>query len=328
MISTKVAAAVLALAALSTPGAAQEALTAPGPQGALAGTLVRPAGDGPVVLIVPGSGPTDRDGNNPLGVSAAPYRLLAEALAGHGIGTVRIDKRGMFGSAGAVSDANAVTIRDYGDDVAAWIEAARAATGRDCVWLLGHSEGGLVALAAAPRVPGLCGVILVAASGRTTGEILRAQLQANPANAPVLADALGAIDRLERGERVDVSAMHPALQGLFAPAVQGFLIDAMTYDPVALAAQVTVPKLIVQGGKDLQVPQANGALLHAAQPSAYYVLLPHMNHVLKDVAGDDPQANLAAYADPSLPISSGLVEAIAGFVSDPQANQPDNKEAE
>lgn len=328
MISIKVAAAALALAALSAPGAAQEALTAPGPQGALAGTLVRPAGDGPVVLIVPGSGPTDRDGNNPLGVSAAPYRLLAEALAGHGIGSVRIDKRGMFGSAGAVADANAVTIGDYGDDVAAWIEAARAATGRDCVWLLGHSEGGLVALAAAPRVPGLCGVILVAASGQTTGEILRAQLQANPANAPVLADALGAIDRLERGERVAVSAMHPALQGLFAPAVQGFLINAMTYDPAALAAHVTVPMLIVQGGKDLQVPQANGALLHAAQPDAHYVFLPHMNHVLKDVASDAPQANLAAYADPSLPISTGLVEAVAGFVSDPHASRPYDTEAE
>lgn len=328
MISIKAAAAALALAALSAPGAAQEALTAPGPQGALAGTLVRPAGDGPVLLFVPGSGPTDRDGNNPLGVSAAPYRLLAEALAGHGIGSVRIDKRGMFGSAGAVADANAVTIRDCGDDVAAWIEAARAATGRDCVWLLGHSEGGLVALAAAPRVPGLCGVILVAASGQTTGEVLRAQLRANPANAPVLTDALGAIDRLERGERVDVSAMHPALQGLFAPAVQGFLIDAMAYDPAALAAQVTVPMLIVQGGKDLQVPQANGALLHAAQPTAHYVLVPHMNHVLKDVAGADPQANLAAYADPALPVAPGLVEALAGFMSDPHASRSDNKETD
>ena len=65
------------------------------------------------MLIVPGSGPTDRDGNNPMGVAAAPYRMLAEALAARGIGSVRIDKRGMFASAGAAADPNAVTIGDY-----------------------------------------------------------------------------------------------------------------------------------------------------------------------------------------------------------------------
>ncbi|MCL4673577.1 MAG: alpha/beta hydrolase [Sphingomonadaceae bacterium] len=326
--STYLAAAALVAAAVSSPGQAQEALVAPGPQGELSGTLIRPADGGPVVLVIPGSGPTDRDGNNPLGVKAAPYRLLAEALGTRGIGSVRIDKRGMFGSKGAVPDPNQVTIGDYGDDVAAWVAAARAATGNACVWLLGHSEGGLVALAAAQRVPDLCGVILVASGGQTFGDILRAQLRANPANAPILADALGAIDRLERGERVDVSAMHPALQDLFAPAVQGFLIDAMAYDPSALAAQVTLPMLIVQGGKDLQVPLANGEALHAAQPAAQYVLVPDMNHVLKDVAGDAPQANLAAYSDPSLPVAPGLVEAIAGFVADPGAGDPAREEAE
>lgn len=307
---------------------AQEVLVAPGPQGELSGTLIRPVGDAPVVLVIPGSGPTDRDGNNPLGVSAAPYRLLAEALATRGIGSVRIDKRGMFGSKGAVPDPNQVTIGDYGDDVAAWVAVTRAATDRDCVWLLGHSEGGLVALVAAQKVSNLCGVILVAASGQTFGAILRVQMRANPANAPILADALDAIDRLERGERVDVSAMHPALQGLFAPAVQGFLIDAMAHDPAVLATQVTLPMLIVQGGRDLQVPEANGEALHTAQPAARYALIPGMNHVLKDIAGDTPQANLAAYADPSLPVAPGLVEAIAGFVGEPGAGHPARKEAE
>jgi alpha-beta hydrolase superfamily lysophospholipase len=310
------AAAALAAAAAPAPAASEE-ITAPGPQGALAGTLIAPAAGKPVVLIVPGSGPTDRDGNNPMGVTAAPYRLLAEALATHGIGSLRIDKRGMFGSKAAIADANAVTIAAYGDDVAAWVEAARAKTGRRCVWLLGHSEGGLIALAAAGRVPHLCGVIVVAGPGMKMGDIIRAQLKANPANAPVLPDALGAIDALEKGERVDVKGFHPALQRLFNPAVQGFLIDMMAYDPAALAAKVTLPMLIVQGGKDLQVPRANGDALHAAQPAADYVVVPAMNHVLKDIAEDTPQANMAAYADPSLPISAELVDAVAGFVSAP-----------
>jgi pimeloyl-ACP methyl ester carboxylesterase len=313
--------AVMAAALAVVPIAADaEDITAPGPQGSLAGTYVAPGEGKPVVLIVPGSGPTDRDGNNPMGVTAAPYRMLAEALATHGIGSVRIDKRGMFASKAAFPDPNAVTIAAYGDDVAAWVEAARAKSGRTCIWLLGHSEGGLVALAAAGRVPHLCGVIVVAGPGMKMGDIIRAQLRANPANAPVLPQALGAIDRLEKGETVDVSGFHPALQGLFNPAVQGFLIDMMGYDPAALAAKVTLPMLIVQGDKDLQVPRANGDALHAAQPRADYAVIPGMNHVLKDIEGDTAQANMAAYADPSLPIAPELVDAVAAFVDGSQVS--------
>lgn len=65
------------------------------------------------MLIIPGSGPTDRDGNNLLGVKASTYRLLAHELAAKGVSSVRIDKRGMFASAAAVPDANAVTMKDY-----------------------------------------------------------------------------------------------------------------------------------------------------------------------------------------------------------------------
>ncbi len=315
-----------ALAVAATASAAAAALPAPqelaatGPQGALAGTLIAPAEGQPVVLIVPGSGPTDRDGNNPGGVTAAPYRLLAEALAARGIGSVRIDKRGMFGSKAAVADPNAVTVTDYVSDVGAWVAAARAATGARCVWLMGHSEGGLVVLAAADKVAHVCGAILLAAPGEKFGDVIRKQLQANPANAPLLPDALAAIARLEAGERVDIAGFHPALQGLFNPAVQGFLIDLFAYDPAALAAEVKLPMLIVQGGKDLQVPRSNGDALHAADPAARLVVVPAMNHVLKDVSADTPQANMAAYANPSLPISAGLVEAVAAFVSDSQSD--------
>lgn len=123
------------------------------------------------MLINPGSGPTDRDGNNPLVSKAAPYRLLAEELATKGVSTVRIDKRGMFASAGAIPDAAAVTFGDYAHDVRAWVEAARHQTGAKCVWLLGHSEGGLVALEAAQRHEVICGLVLVATTGRPFGNV-------------------------------------------------------------------------------------------------------------------------------------------------------------
>jgi len=291
-------------------------ISVPGPEGALAGTLLSPAAaDAPLVLIVPGSGPTDRDGNNPLGVAAASYRLLAEALATRGIASARIDKRGMFASKGAIADANAATIGGYADDVAAWARMLTARTGRDCIWVAGHSEGGLVALAAAAD-RNVCGLILIASPGRTIDVVIREQLAANPANAPLLADANAALDRLARGERVDVADMHPALaQGLFNPAVQGFLIDMMARDPAAMIAATAKPVLIVSGAKDLQVARANADALKAAQPRAELVVIDGMNHVLKQVAGDDRAANMASYADPALPIDPTLVAQIARFVA-------------
>ena len=299
---------------LIAAAAASAAITAPGPQGPLEGTLLEAGKSAPVVLIIPGSGPTDRDGNNPLGVTAAPYRLLAEALAAKGVSSARIDKRGMFGSKAAVADANKVTIADYAADTHNWVDAIHKRTDAKCVWVLGHSEGALVALASAQNPDGMCGVILVSGAGRRMSDIIREQLRANPANAPVLDSAMAAIDSLEQGRHVDVTDMHPALQRLFAPQVQDFLIDMFRQDPARLAAAVKLPMLIVQGERDVQVSVADAKALATAQPKARLVLIPAMNHVLKDVGSDDRAANVATYADPSLPVDSTAVDAIASFV--------------
>lgn len=304
----------LLLASAMAAAAASVPITAPGPEGPLAGSLVDAGAKTPVVLIIPGSGPTDRDGNNPVGVTAASYRLLADALARQGVSSVRIDKRGMFGSKAAIPDPNKVTIGEYANDVHSWVRAIAARTGARCVWVLGHSEGSLVALAAGQQPQGICGVISVSGAGRRLSDVIRDQLRANPANAPFLDSAMKALDQLDRGEHVDVATMHPALQRLFAPQVQDFLIDDLRYDPASLAAALKLPLLIVQGERDLQVSVADAKRLAAAQPGAKLVLLPTMNHVLKDVASDDRAANFATYSDASLPVDPGLVAAIAGFV--------------
>jgi len=289
-------------------------VTAPGPQGPLQGTYLDAGKGAPVVLTIPGSGPTDRAGNNPLGVTAAPYRLLAEALATKGVSTVRIDKRGLFGSKAAVADPNKVTIADYATDTHSWVAAIRKRTGANCVWVLGHSEGSLIALAAAQDPQGICGVVSVSGAGRKLSDVIREQLRSNPANAPLLDSALPALDSLEKGQHVDVTSMNPALLKLFAPQVQDFLIDDFRHDPAKLAGALKVPLLIVQGERDFQVSTADAKALAAAQPKAKLVLVPAMNHVLKDVASDDRAANMATYADPSLPVDSGLVDTIADFV--------------
>ncbi len=299
----------LALAAAIT---AQE-LSAPGPSGDLRGTWTKASDpDAPVVLIIPGSGPTDRDGNSPLGIAANAYRLLAEGLAEVGVSTIRIDKRGMFASAG---DPNAVVIEDYVDDTRSWVGTIRERTGRPCVWLLGHSEGGLVALAAAGRDPNVCGLILVAAPGRPMGEVLREQLHANPANAPFLDEADAAIDALTNGERIDGDRLSEPLMPLFAPTLQGFLISAFALDPAALAKSVDKPMLILQGESDLQVGLMDSRALRATTPTAEFVLLADTNHVLKVAPPNDPAANLRTYSDPDLPLAPGVVDAIRRFVA-------------
>jgi pimeloyl-ACP methyl ester carboxylesterase len=305
---------ILLVAALAAAQPLERAVTAPGPGGPLAGILVDAGNGSPVVLIIPGSGPTDRDGNNPLGVKAGPYRLLANALAREGVSTVRIDKRGMFGSKRAVVDANRVRIADYARDTHSWISSIRRVTGAQCVWLLGHSEGGLVALTAAQRPAGICGVITVAAVGRKIGTVLRQQLAANPANAPYLGAANDAIEALEAGKRVDAASLPQPLRRLFAEDVQTLLIDLFAENPAALAAKLKVPLLIVQGDDDIQVTVADARELAAAQPKARLVLLPGVNHLLKVPEGKDRAANIRAYADPSLPIAPAAVEAIAQFV--------------
>ena len=154
-------------------------IEADGPKGLLKGVLLRPqAASSEVVLIIPGSGPTDRDGNGPLGIRASTYRLLAEALAERGLSSVRVDKRGVFSSKTAVDDPNDVTLDTYATDVHAWVEVIRKKTGADGVWVLGHSEGSLVALTAARQPAGIRGLILVASPGRTLAEVLREQLRA------------------------------------------------------------------------------------------------------------------------------------------------------
>jgi pimeloyl-ACP methyl ester carboxylesterase len=321
----RIIATIAMAAAINSSVASQTApsnIEAPGPAGPLQGTLLSPAkSDAPVVLIIPGSGPTDRDGNGPNSLRASTYRLLAEGLRAHGIASVRIDKRGMYGSASAIPDPDDVTLDDYAMDVHAWVETIRKRTGVSCVWVLGHSEGGLVSLVAAQHTADICGLILVSTAGRPLGNVLREQLRSNRANAPILDNAMSVLDALESGRTVDATNIAPSLMPLFRPRVQRFLMSELAVDPATLLAGYGKPVLILQGLQDLQVGRADAQLLKHAQPSAQLVLIPAANHVLKPVRTGDRQDNLAAYADPTRPLADHVVETISTFVSNCAATQ-------
>ncbi len=283
--------------------------------GQLHGTMVNARNSDPVVLIVPGSGPTDRNGNNPMGLKTDAYKLLAEKLSEERISSVRVDKRGMFGSAGA-GNPNDVSPEAYVADIHAWIDAIKVerGPGSGCVFLLGHSEGALIVSLAAKGRDDVCGLILVAGMGRKMGDVVRQQLRDNPANAPVLDEALAALAELEAGRRVDTANMTPALLPLFNPPAQDYLMKLLGIDPVEAVRRAGKQTLVVQGATDLQVTVEDAKLLNNA-PKTKLQIINDMNHVLKK-APSERAANLATYSDPSLPLAPKLIRRIEDFVDD------------
>ena len=72
---------------------------------------------------------------------------------------------------------------------------------------------------------------------------------------------------------------------------------------------------MLQGQRDLQVEETDARLLKAANPQASLVILPNMNHVMKEVTSDDRKANIASYAEPVLPLAPGVIESIDHFLT-------------
>lgn len=300
---------ILATALLTDPVATP--VTLPSGPAPLHGTLLTPAGPTrAAALIIAGSGPTDRDGNNPLGVSASSYRLLAEGLAEQGIATVRADKRGVAESTGAVRVEADLRFTDYANDARGWaVETARL-TGRPCAWLIGHSEGAMVALVAA--VGGneaVCGLVLLAGPGRPIGTVLREQLANVPE--PLRGQAVAILAELEAGR--PVTDVPPQLAALFRPSVQPYLISWLPLDPAAMVADYEGPVMIGQGTTDLQVGLTDANALAAARPGARLTIWQGVNHLLK-LAPADRAANTATYSDPTLPLAPGVVDDVAGFI--------------
>lgn len=274
----------------------------------LHGTLLTPAETRAAAVLIPGSGPTDRNGDQLPVVQAATLRLLAEALAEDGIATVRIDKRGVGASAAAALSEDMLRFDHMVEDARAWAADLAGRTGRDCVWLMGHSEGGLVAQAAAADNPQVCGLILLASAGRPAADVLREQLAALPQ--PMNDQAMHGLDELEAGRTVESV---PGLEALFRPSVQPYLISWFRHDPGALAAAFDRPMMIVHATRDIQVGEADADALSAARPNAVRLDLEGVNHVMK-AAPADRAGNIAVYADPDAPLAEGLADAVAAFI--------------
>ena len=310
--------ALLLLAAPLAATAAERPVQLARDFGTLYGTLRTPDdGASTVVLLVAGSGPTDRDGNNPLGVGAGTYKLLAEALDEAGIASLRYDKRAIGSS--RLDDASTLadlTFDMYVDDAAALADYL-AGEGFGRVVVAGHSEGALIALCAAQRTGSSAAVDSLAGTPYPSDEVLRIQLarQLAPARMDLLVEAEEILARLRQGERVDMTYRARELQPLFNASVQRFLITQMRHDPQREIRAVACPVLVVGGDNDLQVPADHAEALATAQPRARKVVVAGMTHTLKHSDDRTLAGQIrTVYADASLPLAEGLVEPIVAFI--------------
>jgi alpha-beta hydrolase superfamily lysophospholipase len=298
-----------------------EQVEMPTATGTIRGALVvPPASDKvPIVLIVAGSGPTDRNGNSALlpGKNNA-YKMLAESLAAAGIASLRYDKRGLGASAKAAgAGESSLRFDTYVDDAASWVAQLRTDKRFSRVIVAGHSEGSLIGMLAARKAQA-DGFVSIAGVAHRASEVLRDQLRPQIGALPALWDGNETIlASLERGVVVD--ALPPAVQAvpaiaqLYRPSVQPYLISWFKFVPSSEIAALSVPVLILQGTTDIQVSVDEAKGLKAARPDAELILVDGMNHVMKHAPADRMQ-NVATYSNPDLQIVPDVPNAIVAFV--------------
>ena len=278
--------------------------------GRIAGSLLLPehAGKAPVALIIAGSGPTNRDGDNPgLPYGSGGYlKQLAQALADAGIASVRYDKRAIGDSRAAGLDEAALHFDDYVSDAAGWVAKLQADPRFSKVAVIGHSEGSLIGMLAAQK-QNAAAFVSLDGPARNAADLLRAQL------APRLPEDLAKqseriLQALRQGREAD--NVPGPLMVVYRPSIQPYMISWFRYTPTEAIRALKAPTLIVQGGADQQVPKSEGETLRAAKPDSQFELIPRMNHLLRN---DDPQ-HQASYGDAPQPLAPALTTSVTRFL--------------
>jgi len=305
------------------------------------GTLLIPKnteGKVPAVLLLSGSGPTDRDGNTPLLPGKTDsHKNFARILADAGVASLRYDKYGT-GKTGLGSYADKLSSMTFD----AYVDLALAAyqylgsrpeidTAR--LGILGHSEGGLIAMVAADRMKDTTppvALLLAAPLCKPYMKTMREQISEQYANA-VKAGALTqqqadeGMTELDRiiaqviNDGVVPEMMSPEFAMIFIPDNVRFLQNANQYDPPILAANLpaNIQVMVLCGRKDQQVPCDNAKLLvdgfkQGGNTGVRFAELTNVNHVFKEVEGvPDPGTD---YTDPAKPFSREAQRIITEFV--------------
>jgi pimeloyl-ACP methyl ester carboxylesterase len=279
--------------------------------GTLEGTLDLPDGKGPflVLLLLAGSGPTDRDGNQLL-MRNDSLKMLGQGLAKQGIAVLRVDKRGIGKSLTPGLKEEDLRFDTYVADAVAWLDLLRKDKRFARVAVGGHSEGALVGMLAA--TPGKAeAFVSISGAGRDAPTVIREQLSTKlPDDLKKTSNQI--LDALAQGKTVTDTPKELAM--LFRPSVQPYMISWFKHDPAKILARLSIPVLILQGTTDIQVSKTDAELLAAAKKDARLVLLDDVNHVLKQAK--TPQDQQAAYTNPMKPIDPRVVDETAKFLKE------------
>jgi len=276
----------------------------------LHGTLIKPnENTNTVVLIISGSGNTDRNGNT-LGINYTnnSLKMVAESLAENNIASLRFDKRGVGKSISDSLSAESLKFEDYANDAANWITYLKKDF--DTVIVMGHSIGGLIGTLAiqqskANKLITLAGI---ASSGYET---LKRQLSTNQPEF-VTEAALPILEKLNNNERVD--SVPGFLNTLFSPKIQGYLISWLSYDPKVEIKKLDIPVMVIQGTTDIQITVEEAQEMAKANPNSKLVIIQNMNHVLKEIDTTEISKNIATYSNPDLPLHNELMKSIITFI--------------
>ena len=290
-------------------GQSEKIVTLTTESGTLEGTLLIPETKAmiPAALIIAGSGPTDRDGNNPM-MKNNSLKMLSTELLKNGISTLRYDKRGIGKSKNAGLKESDLRFENYIEDAKGWIKFLKHNKGFDQIIVIGHSEGSLIGMIASQEKD-VDKFISIAGVGQSADKTIREQLKAQPAI--VLEQSTPILNKLIQGKMV--KNVPPMLTSLFRPSVQPYLISWFKYDPQKEIAKLKKPVLIVQGSTDIQVSVKDADKLAKANQKAKKQIIKGMNHFLKE-AELDRQKNIQTYNQPELPLKTELIKVLIDFI--------------
>ena len=261
----------------------------------------------PLAIIISGSGPTDRDGNNPK-MTNNSLKMLVESLYNNGIATVRYDKRGIGESTIINFNEKDLRFENYITDAENWVELLKNDARFSKIIIIGHSEGSLIGMIASQN-KAVDKFISVAGISSNAGDLIIEQLKAQPVYVQELCAPI--IDKLKNGDTVE--NVPPMLYSLFRPSVQPYMISWFRYDPKVEIKKLSIPILITQGSTDIQVKTEEAEKLKEANENSDIKIIEGMNHILKESV-IDRQKNMQTYTNPNLKIKEELVSIIVEFI--------------
>src|SRR5215831_11714463 len=293
----------------------------------LHGTLTLPVGvkgKVPGVLLLPGSGPSDRNGNQPPALITDLLKQIAERLAADGYGSLRFDKRAAHVNANTfpkdVSAMNDFFSWDnfVGDARAGliFLQAQSEINPKQTV-LAGHSEGAIIAIQAAHDLQGqpnaAAALILLSSPGRPLGMLVTEQVSASLKRSNVTGEAAKPYDdylarAIDQVIKQGTAPPNPpqGLGPLFSPSALKLLQVEFAFDPVKVLSAYTGPVLVIQGEKDIQIsatrdfPLLQAALRERKHGTYKGVVILSASHNLKHVENENRESGFAGPVAPQV----------------------------